>query len=341
MGLPTPREAWQDARAAFEAILGRWDEAHRKCWQSAHYGLGLLSAHEDPVSALRHLQVAAGGADRAMAGQATAMGAALERASSSADPAHAAALLGEGYVNVGGWSLARWILAPLVAAQPEYVEARAYLGHSLAYLGRPTEAEDHLQRAVQLAPTATLPRYLLGLYYRRNGRPREAAFQFRQALKLDPRNAALYAELGSAWLDEENYLDAENAFRAAVELAPHERGFQLLLARFYVDHLIKVRSRGLTAAHEAARLNPDDAEAFDVLGWAYYLIGHLDEAERTLSRSVALDPDLASARYHTAVVQQQRGQLADANYQFWRAVDLDRTGRYRSQAMRALNLPTE
>jgi tetratricopeptide (TPR) repeat protein len=179
------------------------------------------------------------------------------------------------------------------------------------------------------------------LYYRRHGRPRQAEFQFRQALKLDPYDAALYAELGKTWRAEQNYIDAEIAFRAAAELAPGHAGFQLLLARFYVDSLIKVRTYGLSAAREAAQLSPDDAETFDVLGWAYCLVGYLDEAEHTLSRAVALDPDLASARYHLAVVHWQRGQPAEADYQFWRAVDLDRTGHYRSQAMQSLGLPTE
>ena len=335
------REAWDDARAAFEAVLAQWDDSHRRHWQVAHYGLGLLLAPEEPSGALHHLQMAAGGADGAIADKAIALGAALERASSSADPAHAAALLGEGYVRVEAWPLARRTLAQAVAAEPEYVEALAYLGHSLDYLGHPAEAERRLQRAVQLAPTTTLPRYLLGLYYRRHGRPRQAAFQFRQALKLDPYDAALYAELGETWLAEQNYIDAEIAFRAAAELAPGHVGFQLLLARFYVDSLIKVRTYGLSAAREAAWLDPHDAETFDVLGWAYYLVGYLDEAEHTLSRAVTLDPDLARARYHLAVVQRQRGQLAEADYQFWRAVDLDQRGYYRSQAMQALGLPAE
>ena len=334
-------EAWDEARSAFEVLLSSWDDAHRKHWQEGHYGLGLLSALEGPGGALHHLQIAAGGSDQAISGKAIALGAVLEQITSDTDPAHAAALLGEGYARVEAWSLARRTLAQAVAAQPEYAEALAFLGHSLDYLDYPVEAERHLQRAVQLAPTTTLPRYLLGLYYRRHGRLREAAFQFRQALKLDPQDAALYAELGKTWLAERNYLDAEDAFRAAAELAPGHVGFQLLLARFYVDSLIRVRSRGLPVARNAAQLNPDNAEAFDVLGWAYYLVGFLDEAERMLSRSVALDPGLASARYHLAVVQRQRGQLAEANYQFWRTVDLDRTGFYRLQAMKALDLPLE
>jgi len=335
------REAWDDARVAFEAILARWDDAHRQRWQAAHYGLGLLLVQEDPTAALHHLQIAAGDEDRAIADKAIALGAAVERVSSISDAVHAVASLGEAYVRAEAWSLARRTLAQAVAGEPAYAEAMAYLGHVLDYLGDPAEAERHLQRAVQLAPTTTLTRYLLGLYYQRHGRAREAAFQYRQALKLDPRNAALYAELGNAWLAEKNYVDAEVAFRAAAELAPRHVGFQLLLARFYVDRLIKVRTHGLQAAHEAARLNPAQAEAFDVLGWAYYLVGYLDRAERTLSRAVALDPDLASARYHLGVVQRQLGQPAEADYQFWRTVDLDRTGYYRSRAMRALGLPVE
>jgi tetratricopeptide (TPR) repeat protein len=335
------REAWDDARAAFEAVLSRRDAPHRERWPAAHYGLGLLLAAEEPTAALRHLQIAAGGRDRAMADEAMAMGAALQRAAAEANPARAAASLGEAYVRVGAWSLARRSLAQAVAAAPEYVAARAYLGHALDYLGRSVEAERLLWRAAQLAPTTTLPRYLLGLYYQRHGRPREAAFQFRQALKLDASNPALYAGLGEARLAEQNYVDAEVAFIAAAGLAPSDVGFQLLLAHFYVDRLIKVRTLGLLAARNATQLEPTNAEAFDVLGWAYCLVGYLDEAERTLSRAVALAPDLASARYHLGVVQWQRGQQAEATYQFWRAVDLDRTGYYRLRAMRALGLPTE
>ncbi len=335
-------QAWDDARAAFEAILARWDDAHRGRWQAAHYGLGLLLMPQEPTTAaLHHLQIAAGGEDRAMADKAIALGAAIERISASADPLHAAALLGEAYVRAQAWPLARRTLAQVVAAEPAYAEAMAYLGHTLDHLGHPVEAEQHLRRAVRLAPTKTVPRCLLGLYFQRHGRPHEAAFQYRQALKLDPYNAALYAELGNAWLAEKNYADAESAFRAAAELAPRDVDFQLLLARFYVDRLIKVRSHGLPAAREAARLEPHSAETFDVLGWAYYLTGDLDEAERALLRAVALDPDLASARYHLGVVQRQLGQFAEAEYQLWRAVDLDRTGHYRLRARSALGLPTE
>jgi tetratricopeptide (TPR) repeat protein len=335
------REAWDDACAAFEAIVSRWDAPHREHWQAAHYGLGLLLAVEDQAVALRHLQIAAGGQDRAVAGEAATMGAALQRIPAEADPVHAAALLGEAYVSVGAWSLARRALAQALAVEPEYVEARAYLGCVLDHLGYPVEAERHLQRAVQLAPTTTLPRYLLGLYYQRHGRPREAASQFRQALESDPYNAALYAELGQTWLAEQNYVDAEVAFRTAVELAPGNVRFQLLLAHFYVDRLIKVRTLGLQAARDATWLAPTSAEAFDVLGWAYYLVGYLDEAEHTLARAVTLDAGLASARYHLGVVQRWRNQFTEADYQFWRAVDLDRTGYYRVRAMQALGLPTE
>lgn len=335
------RGAWDNARGAFEAILSRWDGDHRQYWQAAHYGLGLLLAPEDPDGALHHLQIAAGGEDRALADKAITLGAGLQQASSSAEPAHAAALMGQAYVRVEAWSLARHTLAQAVAAEPDYAEARAYLGHALDYLGNANEAERQLLGAVRLAPTETLPRYLLGLYYQRHEQPRQAAFQFRQALKLAPYDAALYAELGQAWLAEQNYGDAEVAFRAAAELASENAGFQLLLARFYVDRLIKVRTHGLLAARNAVQLDPTNATAFDLLGWAYYLAGFLDEAESTLSRAVTLDPDLASSRYHLGAVLLNRGQLAEANYQFWRAVDLDRAGYYRLRAMRALGLPTE
>jgi tetratricopeptide (TPR) repeat protein len=335
------RGAWHDAIVAFEAILSRWDDAHRRCWQSAHYGLGLLLSPKDPKGALHHLQIAAGGADPELADKAIVLGAGLQRSVSSTDATHALALLGQACVRVGAWSLARLTLVQAVAAEPSYAEARAYLGHALDYLGEAVEAERQLLQAVRLTPTETLPRYLLGLYYQRHGQPREAVFQFRQALKLAPYDASLYAELGQTWLDEGKYGDAEIAFRAAAELATEQVGFQLLLARFYVDRLIKVRTHGLPSVRRAVDLDPANACAFDLLGWAYYLSGFLDEAESALRRAVTLDPELASARYHLGAVLLSRARSVEASEQLWRAVDLDRTGYYRSQAMQALGLPVE
>jgi len=56
---------------------------------------------------------------------------------------------------------------------------------------------------------------------------------------------------------------------------------------------------------------------------------------------VAMDPELASARYHLGAVLLNRARSVEAIEQLWRAVDLDRTGYYRSQAMQALGLPVE
>jgi len=335
------RGAWHDAIMSFEAILSRWDDAHRRCWQSAHYGLGLLLAPQDSEGALHHLQIAAGGSDPELADRAIVLGAGVQQSISSSDATHALALLGQACVRVEAWSLARLTLAQAVAAEPAYAEARAYLGHALDYLGEAAEGERQLLQAVRLAPTETLPRYLLGLYYQRRGQPREAVFQFRQALKLAPYDASLYAELGQAWLDEGKYGDAEIAFRAAAELAAEEVDFQLLLVRFYVDRLIKVQTDGLPSARKAVDLDPTNACAFDLLGWAYYLSGFLDEAESALRRAVAMDPELASARYHLGAVLLNRARSVEAIEQLWRAVDLDRTGYYRSQAMQALGLPVE
>ncbi|MFZ5917700.1 MAG: tetratricopeptide repeat protein [Chloroflexota bacterium] len=334
-------EAWVDAQSSFEVILARWDPDHRFGWQSAHYGLGLILARHEPQAALHHLQIAAAGPDLEMAQRAIVLGAELEQLSLASDAIHAAAALGQAYVRVEAWSLARQVLAGVVDTSPDYAEARAYLGHALDYLGRSAEAEQHLWRAVQLAPTQTLPRYLLGLYYLRHGRAGEAVFQLRQALKLDPYEPVLYAQLGQAWLAQDNYTDAEMAFRAAAELAPESADFQLLLARFYIERLVRVRAGGLPAAQSAARMDPSNAQAHDVLGWAYYLVGYAEQAESALLRAVALDPELASARYHLGAVLQQAGQPAQAREQFWRAVDLDRTGFYRARAMRALGLPIE
>ena len=160
--------------------------------------------------------------------------------------------------------------------------------------------------------------------------------RFWRAVNLDPTNAALCVDLAQTYLEEHEYVAAEGWFQAAVQREPDDARFQLILARFYVDHIYKVEEEGVPAALRAVELDAESAMAHDVLGWAYHLTGRWREAETHLQRALALEPDLARAHYHLGVVYAARGDVEAARREYQRAIDLDSEGFYRQRAEKAL-----
>ena len=75
----------------------------------------------------------------------------------------------------------------------------------------------------------------------------------------------------------------------------------MLKAHFYLDRDWQVQ-RGLEAAWRAEELRPADAEIKDLVGWGHYLVRDSQVAAEKLTQAIRLDPTLASAHYHLAVV---------------------------------------
>lgn len=292
---------------------------------AAHVLLGSLLAGDEPAAAAGHLrQAGQRGAD---------MLAVLEAVDAEPDPARRDLLLGAAFMQRDELALARRHLERSVERNPAGAEAHAYLGHSLDLLGETVAAGRLLERALALEPDSALAHYFLGSHHLRLGRVDAAKDALWQALLRDPDNAAFCIEMAEAFAREPDYALAAEWYRAAVEAEPEAPHFQLLLARFYVDHLYRVEEEGVAAAEAAVDLAPSDALAHDLLGWAYQLAGRPVEAEAALLSALELDPGLASAHYHLGSLYARAPTLQDlARQHLRRAADLDTHGYYRARA---------
>jgi tetratricopeptide (TPR) repeat protein len=248
--------------------------------------------------------------------------------------ARAFAVLGEAYLRVGELSLARKQFDSAISLSPDYARTHAYLGHVLGRLGEGVAALEHLLKALELDPDCAICHYFLGVQYRSWGLWSEARAEFERALAIDKDNAAIYVDIAQTYLKELDYVSAETWLKEAVEREP---SFRLILAQFYINHLIKVED-GLLLAREVIEHDPKNAIAYDLLGWAYYLTGRISEAESSLREALSLDPDLACAHYHLGVVLSAKGEKDSARWEYQRAMDLDMEGFYRERAEKALLL---
>ncbi|WP_189069650.1 AAA family ATPase [Deinococcus radiotolerans] len=213
-------------------------------------------------------------------------------------------------LNVGAWVDAAQQFQRVLRTHPEpEVRAEALLGRGLALRGSdPEAAEDALRLGVQAGPGPRLAARLhaaLAELYRLRGRLPDALAQIEQATALAPALPA--AEQADLWrtrfavlLRAGRRAEAEAAIRAAQGLAP-ERG------ELINEHalLLWTAGRFVEAAalyeefHRQVTLAGQGVPTWYAwnLGWTYWSLGRLSEAEALLS---AADPETDSP-FETAV----------------------------------------
>lgn len=244
------------------------------------------------------------------------------------------ARLGVIYLTLGEYPLSEEALSRALALNPAYGEALAYLAYVRIRQGKPGLGA--AQQAIALNPDSPIVLYLAGLAWMEHERSVQARALFEKAHELDPRNPAFAAEIGSTYRAESAYEWAELWMNEAAYLAGDDVRFQILLVQFYVDEEYLVAEKGLPLARTLAEQHPDNAQAREALGWAYFLTGQIDLARDELTMALALQPDLARAHFHYAVLLETEGRLADAITHYNRASLLEPDGSFGALARRAL-----
>jgi len=314
---------WDMAQVEYETLL-RADPGDAL----AHERLGALLVGEDSA-AIQHLFAA--GTDLA-----DELLDALEQPGVADDPAYAQALLGRALFEAEEWALASYHFEQALYMDPSYPDAHAYLGYALNQMERYREAWPHLLMAVSWAPDSVVTHTFLGLYYEGQGDYAAARAEYETAYDLDPTNPATCVAIGNTWVAEGRYVAAEIWLSEATSLQPDNPVWWETLARFYLDHNITFEGRAVAATERLLELAPDDAQAYDLSGWAAFQAGDRSTALDRLLQALDLDPTLASAHYHLGVLLDEQGDSQGAQEAFARAIDLDSTGTFASLVERAL-----
>ncbi|MBI3286922.1 MAG: tetratricopeptide repeat protein, partial [Chloroflexi bacterium] len=303
---------------------------------ATYYYLGVLTSRGGSPQAAEFFEAAQALApDSEWAQRALQLQRAIAEAQTFPAQAPRAAYLGQAYLRLGLPNLAAEAFERALELDPTLDLARTYWGYALWSMGRYAQGLSVLKEASLRDKRNALNHYFLALTLSARGRVAAALRQARSAVELDPENPALRAELGALYAIARDYASAREQYQAATEAAPEELSFHLLRARFHLEHLVWL-DEGFEAARRAVELDPQSAEAHDLLGWAQQLLGDPQTAEESLLRALELDPGLASAYYHLGAVYIRRARWDDARWAYMRAIDLDGEGFYRERALNAL-----
>jgi tetratricopeptide (TPR) repeat protein len=142
------------------------------------------------------------------------------------------------------------------------------------------------------------------------GDHKKALYEARRTLKRKPDCSCSQYERGLAYVGLTRYEKAIESFINATILDPQYAEAFNYLGYAYLRTSDPVRA--VAALEEAVRLQPEMTAAWDNLGEAYSSAGFPDKALIAMRRSVCLDPSRSHAYCRLAKEFMKQGQYADA-----------------------------
>jgi len=224
---------------------------------------------------------------------------------------------------------------------PSFLSKRRWRGWlvlaALAALGACATGEDPEVRRLRARAA-----YDLALSELRDGRTSIGLASLQEAISLSPQESVYRNTLGLVHLSLRNLAEAMEAFKKALELNPqygdaqHNLGVALAEAGRW-EEAIQAYQRALAIPTYA---RPESV--YTNMGWAYYNLGRLGEAESALLKATRLEPGLEPAHYHLGLVLLKAGRREEATAAFRRVRELapdSDFGRGAQEHLKALGEP--
>jgi Flp pilus assembly protein TadD len=115
---------------------------------------------------------------------------------------------------------------------------------------------------------------------------------------------------------------AERDLQAALKLNPDEAEILNYLGYAWVDRGERL-TEAFTMIERAVALKPQSGAIVDSLGWAHYRLGRYDEAVKHLERAVELEPADPTVNDHLGDAYWRVGRRSEAQFQWRRALTLE------------------
>jgi Flp pilus assembly protein TadD len=183
-------------------------------------------------------------------------------------------------------------------------------------------AESEYKKAVDLDKNNLEALANLGNVQTANGKTDAALQTFLDAAKNHPREAQFYLLAGSVYEEKKDWADARQMYQKVLEIRPDDPVASNNLAYVMLQQGGNV-DVALAMAQTARRQMPDNPNAADTLGWAYYQKGVYTSATDLFKEASKKDPDSAAFAAHLGMAYAKTGQLALARQQLDRAKKID------------------
>lgn len=214
-----------------------------------------------------------------------------------------------------------------IAQFPDSVQLYLYWGLLMEDMDQWEEAIEHYQRALQVVGPDVELYLRWGICLGRLSRWQEALSRYEAASEVDAEHGQVWLHWGIALQQVTRWEDAIEKLNAAVPLLPDDYNVLFYLASCYERASRELANGDyFTSAVETFRTiieaNPEDAFALNYLGYMYAEKGiNLEEAVQLLLRAIAIDPNNSAFLDSLGWAYFQLGDLTEAERYLDRAIE--------------------
>jgi tetratricopeptide (TPR) repeat protein len=183
------------------------------------------------------------------------------------------------------------------------------------------EAAALYRRVLEVSPEQPDALHLLGRIEEARGDPRQALALIERAIAASGQVSAFHASRGSVLLSLGRAEEAARSLRQALSLEPNSAEAHNVLGNAMLA--LGDGAAAIERYRRALALRSDYPEALNNLGSALRAMGRPEEAETELAKAIALRPNYASALANLGLVLQERARYGEALEMYDRAIAAD------------------
>ena len=242
-------------------------------------------------------------------------------------PSHPLALLslGDLYESLKKPELANKIYERVPLNSSLQRNAQIQLAMNLDTLERTDEAKALLEKLITAHPDDLEAIMALGNVLRGRKQFAECADVYSKGIdtitKDEKSNWVIYYFRGICYERAKLWPKSEADLKKALELFPDQPHVLNYLGYSWIDQGVNLDD-GMSMIKRAVEQRADDGYIVDSLGWAFYRLGHYDEAVKQLERAVELKPEDPTINDHLGDAYWRIGRLLEARFQWSHARDL-------------------
>ncbi|MFQ5699594.1 MAG: tetratricopeptide repeat protein [Myxococcota bacterium] len=252
----------------------------------------------------------------------------LQRVVEEQPSTNAYLLLGQAYLNLRQFELARSELLRAVQLDANNVAARARLAALYLQMGERELASQEARQALARTPDDPRLQLVLAESLEGQGRMKDAVavlksirYEGKRGVPILKLQAARLLRTAGAYQDAHQLLDELDAARPGDP--------KIVVEQALIDLFAQDLDAALERLDRAIQVNPDEARLYEMRGRVRMGITqggkmlYPDEAEADLKRAIELDPDRAEASMQLAQLYTETGRLKDAVASYESAAKLE------------------
>ena len=208
---------------------------------------------------------------------------------------HLEVLLAKALTDVEEYGAAIPLLYDAIKLQNNYRSAWIILGYCYLKTDKPLDAIDALTNAKNLEPEKPETLYYLGIAHSITNEFDTAITYMQSSLEkgFEPKSE-INKRLADLYLLQKSYNKALESYTKIIDLGLNDMNIYTKAIWLCIEKLNKPQ-KAIGLAEQSVKNNPENATAYNLLGWAFASYGDYEKAKDSLIKALGLNPHLASA----------------------------------------------